>query len=102
MALDAHPVRCDQHRTNMITVRLRYADIALETDGYRCAEPGCTRHYTDGRGYFDVIDNRVLAEKFQQRCPKCGNPMYFSEAEERGEIWRCPFSRCAHEQRMVS
>ena len=48
----------------MIMVRVRYADIALETDGYRCAEPGCTRHYTDGRGYFDVIDDRVLAEKF--------------------------------------
>ncbi len=94
--------RCDQHRTRMTTVRLRYPDIQFETDGFRCAEPGCTRHYTDGRGYFDVMDGRPLSEKFQQFCPKCKRPMYLSETEGEVEIWRCPIQQCGHEQRMVN
>jgi hypothetical protein len=35
----------------------------------------------DGRGYFDVIDDRARAEQFQQRCPKCAKPMYPSDVE---------------------
>jgi ribosomal protein S27AE len=98
MARRGHPVRCDQHVTRMFPIP-RSADIP---EIYRCAEPGCTRHYAEERGYFDVNDDSVLADEFQRRCPKCGKPMFLTEAGEREEIWRCPFSQCAHELRMAS
>lgn len=94
--------RCDQHRIRMVGVRLRYPDVPFETDGFKCAELGCTRHYTSGRGYFDVIEGRPLDDKFQQGCPNCKAPMFLSEVEQDVEIWRCPNTPiCGLEQRMV-
>jgi hypothetical protein len=86
----------------MVEVTLRYDETQFEKSGFQCAEPGCTRRYTSGRGYFDVINGSVLAEKFQQSCPKCKTPMYLSEVEQDGEIWRCPNPPiCVFEQKMV-
>lgn len=102
MPKNAPFVRCDLHRSLMTAVRLRVPDLQMNTHGFRCAEVGCTRHYTDVRGYFDVIEGRVLNDKFQQRCPKCGRPMYLSRAQEQEEFWRCPVPQCGHEQRRVA
>ena len=102
MTESVQAIRCDLHHSRMRALRLRYPDIQLETDGFHCAEAGCTRHYTDGRGYFDVIEGRPLNERFQQKCPKCGRPMYLSEVEGQEEIWQCPVPQCRHQQRMIA
>jgi hypothetical protein len=94
--------RCDKHKVRMVKVRISYPDIKVERSAFQCVELDCTRYFTDVRGYIDVVDGSVLAEKFQQRCPKCNGPMYFSETEQDIEIWRCPLSQCGHEQRMVA
>ena len=86
----------------MTKIRVSFPDIRLEGPAFQCAKPNCTRHFFDGRGYFDVINGSVLDEKFQQRCPNCKTPMYFSEVEQEAEIWRCPnVPLCGREQRMV-
>lgn len=94
--------RCDKDRTLMTKVRVRFPETAFEGPAFQCIEPGCTRYFMDGRGYFDSIVGSVLAEKFQQRCPKCNGSMYLREAEQEVEIWRCPLPQCGHEQRMVA
>lgn len=95
-------VRCDKDRTVMVKVRVSYSDSQFEGPAFKCADPDCMRYFSDGRGYFDVIDGQVLAEKFQQRCPMCRGPMYLRETEQDVEIWRCPTPSCGHEQRMVA
>ncbi|HLM81151.1 MAG TPA: hypothetical protein VK302_11015 [Terriglobales bacterium] len=98
---EAGEARCDKHKTRMVKVRVKFTDIATEETALRCCEPDCTRYFTDGLGYLDVLDGRRLAEKFQQRCPKCKTPMYLSETEQETEIWRCTTPKCEHEQRIV-
>ena len=95
-------IRCDQHLSRMVKTRLRLAGIQFETDGFRCAEPACTRHYTEAHGYFDVLDGSVLIDKFQQRCPKCETAMYLMEREAEVEVWLCPAPQCGHVQRMIT
>ncbi len=89
---------CDRDHSAMISVQLNYPDIALETPGFRCTVPGCSRYYTSGRGYFNVVDNRPLGEKVQQRCPKCGAAMYLKLVPSNANTWRCPTLQCGHEQ----
>ena len=93
--------RCDKHKTRMVKVRVEFTDTEFEGPAFRCSEPDCTRYFFDGRGYFDVVDGRVLAENFQQRCPKCNSPMYLREVQREAEIWRCLTPKCEHEQRIV-
>ena len=100
---EAVTVRCDKDKTVMEKVRVSYPDTGLEGPAFKCTEPDCTRFFTDGRGYIDVIDGAVLAEKFQQRCLTCKTPMFLSKVEQGEEIWRCPnTSVCGREQRMAS
>jgi len=98
---DEGAIRCDKHHTHMVKVRVRYLDSELEGPAFQCTKPDCTRYFTE-RGYFDVIDNQVLAEKFQQRCPRCNIPMYLREAEKGIEIWHCQAPECGHEQRIAA
>jgi hypothetical protein len=95
-------VRCDTHRSVMTKERIRFTDSQYEGPAFVCKEPDCTRYYMDDRGYFDVYQGRVLAEKFQQRCPKCASPMYLSGAEQEVEIWSCPTHECGQHQRLAS
>jgi hypothetical protein len=87
------PVRCDKDRTRMTKTRVSYSDIGFEGPAFQCAEPGCTRYFTDGRGYFDVVNGSVSG-KFQRLCPNCKTPRFLSEVEQGEEIWRCPNTAC--------
>jgi hypothetical protein len=101
--LDERPIpRCDNHHSHMAETRVRFTDIQLETPAFQCAELGCTRLFTSGRGYFDFIQGRILKEKYQQRCGRCNSPMYLANIESKTEIWRCPVRGCGLEQRMAS
>lgn len=69
METATHTVRCDIHHRPMQPTLVIYLDLADQTPGFRCDEPGCLRHFVSGRGYLDVVDRRPLEDKFQQRCP---------------------------------
>jgi hypothetical protein len=70
--------------------------------GYKCEVAGCTRAYNSHFGYFDLVDDRGLWQKEQQRCPDDDQPMYLEAVNQDGtETWRCAGIGCNYSQQFV-
>ena len=101
MNRDQRRILCDKHCAPMKPVKLQYGNISFEQVAYKCAETLCGTHYTDARGYFDLIGGPPRDRKSQRCCLTCGSPLYLSEIQGSQETWRCPLPEC-NRQRLAS
>jgi hypothetical protein len=64
---------------------------------YACGAEGCSRHYNVVAGYFDVMDGKIVSDRYgKQACGEDELALYleFWDDQEHEEIWRCPASGC--------
>lgn len=69
----------------------------LQIKAYKCDKGSCTRAYNSSMGYFDIVEDRCLLQKEQQRCGTCDLPMYLDSVNPDGtETWRCAQIGCSY------
>jgi len=98
MRHDINPL-CDDHHEPMRLKGLESGNLTAKA--FVCLLPNCSRAYNGSLGYFDVTQDGWLAEKWQQKCPKDGHPMFLESISSEGENWRCAQVNCDHAQLMV-
>jgi hypothetical protein len=84
---------CDKHRTPMSPCQF-IGSLSL-LGAFACDTVGCTRCYDVVVGYFDVVGEKPLLEKQQQRCPDDDLPMYLDSVRtDSSETWCCGREGC--------
>jgi hypothetical protein len=71
----------------------------LTVKAYKCDEAGCTRAYNSSLGYFDLVEDRPLMGKSQQKCPQDDTPVFLESIAGPDDIYRCAQIGCDHSQR---
>jgi predicted RNA-binding Zn-ribbon protein involved in translation (DUF1610 family) len=76
----------------------------IETfEAYQCRRMHCTRHYSAGRGYFDITDPTCeCIEDSGARehiCPNHGEVLFIRWSDDGyGYVYECPISDCGYTQ----
>jgi hypothetical protein len=93
--------KCTRHHLGM-TLRQFGEPTGLMMKAYTCNANDCNQAYNSSRGYFDIVNDRVLLQKEQQDCHRCELPMYLDVVNSDGtETWRCAQNGCDYEARFT-
>ena len=90
---------CDKHMAPTKLTLLQSGTLSAKA--FACSVAGCTRVYNGSLGYFDVMEDGWLAEKYQQKCPQDGSPMFLENVSGKTENWCCAQINCNHRQPII-
>lgn len=99
---DAKPL-CDRHHAPMQHTLCVASNTANTFPAHICRTPGCTRIYQHGRGYRDLLEDRITSENLvRKECPKCHATMYLaSVSHPAGDEWECGQRDCHHNETVI-
>jgi predicted RNA-binding Zn-ribbon protein involved in translation (DUF1610 family) len=99
----AHLPCCNLHpdcRMVQTVVLVHNSIAAIETfEAYQCRRMHCTRHYTAGRGYFDITDPACQyvedSTATNHSCPHHGETLFVRWSDDGyGYVYECPVADC--------
>jgi hypothetical protein len=97
MRLGIRPL-CTQHHKPMNLAQFGET-TGLTMKAFKCDEAGCTQAYNSSMGYFDLVQDRPLMQKDQQKCPEDDTAMFLESVAGPDDVYRCAQIGCDHSQR---